>query len=839
MPVFKALEAREGFDTTEHAIPEDEGPRGYTETEDGGIVFDDPDETQAPQDIIEHDANLALFMDEGDLDEIAGELQEQVEDDTKSREEWEETYIKGLDLLGLKIEEDEEAPFEGASAIRHPLVAEAVYRYQARAMKELMPPRGPFRGVARGSDPRIIDAARESQSRLNRWARHDAEEYFAETDQLLLCVGIQGAGFRKDYYDPLLQRPTSRFIPSENLIASFAASSLHETRVTEVIPSMPVTTMMHYMHIGAYRSIDLGTPQEDMSHQNAKAIQEAKEEITGIAPSGLTLDQEFYRLHEIHTDLIVSDDPFSDEVDVPIPYIVTIETGTGKVLSIRRNWRKDDEMFRRRRYYTAYRLFPALSGIYGYGYVHLIGNPATAINKILNATVDAGQFANMPAGFKSRSLNIDDNDAPLSFGELRDVDAPDGDLNKGIVMLPFRGPNPGLVQLMQNLEETTRRLASTADSSLAEMKQEMPVGTTLALLDKQGEVDSVTHQRLYQAQYEHAKRLKEVFAETVEKEEEAVLWSDQIDIMPASDPSASSKTERMLKAQERLNFAMNAKQHGINVNMRAHFEDSYRALGDEDIERYLPPEEEALTGDALSENTAALAGRAIKPSLAQHHDAHMQSHMAFIQTLMNDPMMAQSSQTAVAALQGHIVEHFAMKYTIQTAEQLGIPVEQLAEGGIPPEIEQQIAVPMAQAAQQILAAMPKPPNPEEVAIKTKVAEVQAKGQVDKELTAMREEGAIQRQREKIEGDIIKSREANRSRQETDRAKLAGELRKGDQQMANERQRNQMQRDQASERHAQDMEKSDIEIEIKEIDKDIKELDLKAKRAEPQGGEGEE
>jgi hypothetical protein len=681
----------------------DEGIEVYFDEEGtANIGFDPNEEFEA-----DFDDNLAEFLDGGELGRISSKLTSLYEEDVESRKDWYETFKDGLDLLGIKSDPRSE-PFEGSSGVYHPLLAEAVTQFQAQAYKELLPAGGPVdtRVLGRVTDPKLMQANRVKNF-MNYQIVFKMEEYDPEMDQLLFYLPLSGSAFKKSYYDPTVGRAVSRFVKSEDLVVPYYTTDLITTpRITHVI-HMTENDLKKLKLSGFYRDTAMSSP----SMINETAINEKIDELEGLSPSGQ--DREFTLL-EMHVELDLEGFEHTDEdgepTGVAIPYIVTICKDTNEVLSIRRNYSPMDPLRKKIEYFTHYKFLPGL-GFYGFGLIHMIGGVTKSATSILRQLIDAGTLSNLPAGFKSRGLNIQRADDPIQPGEWRDVDTPGGTIRDSFLPLPYKEPSGTLANLLGVLVESGKQFASVIDSGAGDQNQNAPVGTTIAMLERGQRVVSAIHKRLHYAQKNEFKILKRIFGEVLPPEypyqvqgaQQTVFKEDfgnQVDVVPVSDPNIFSTTQRIILAQTQLQLAQSAPQ--IH-NLKAAFRKMYLALNVQDIDELLLPEVQAAPKDPIQENQDALMNTPLQAFIQQNHDAHIQAHLSFSQ----NPATAQNA-AAVQALNAHIQQHQALKYRLQVQEilaQQGIQLPQPDQAGnlppVPPEYENMIAMAAAQATQQI------------------------------------------------------------------------------------------------------------------------------------------
>jgi len=686
-------------------IPEDE--------ENVEILFDEEDNVLDPSLLTEEveipfEENLSEFLDPATLSEVSNELTTAFDEDLSSRGDWYEAFKDGLELLGVDSDPRSE-PFEGASGVYHPLLAEATTHFQAQAYKELLPANGPVDTKIMGasSDPKAMQANRVKDF-MNYQLMYKMEEYDPEMDQMLFFLPLAGSAFKKCYFDPAIGRVVSRFIKAEDLIVPYYATDLHTSpRITHRM-AMSENDLRKLQLSGFYRDMPMNPPTVS---DGDNAVQDKIDEIDGVSRTGTQAE---YTLLEFHVELDIEGFEHTDSNGEPtglaLPYIVTICKDNNTVLSIRRNYEETDPMRKKIEYFTHYKFLPGL-GFYGFGLIHMIGGVTRSATSILRQLIDAGTLANLPAGFKARGLNIQRSDDPVQPGEWRDVDVPGGTIRESFLPLPYKEPSATLAQLLGLLVESGQRFASVMDNQTGEGNSQAPVGTTVALLEKGQKVISAIHKRLHYAQRNEFKILKRLFGEYLPPEypyqvqgaQQTVFAEDfnnSVDVVPVCDPNIFSTTQRIILAQTQLQMAQSAPQ--IH-NMKEAFRKMYIALNIKDIDDILIPDFAPPPKDPVQENMDAMMGIPLKAFIQQNHDAHIEAHMAFMQS----PQIQQNPQ-AMSALQAHIQEHIALKYRIRMEEilaQQGIQLPQPGPDGqmpqLPPEAESQIAIAAAQATQQI------------------------------------------------------------------------------------------------------------------------------------------
>ena len=601
-------------------------------------------------------ANLAEKIDEQELKKICAQLVTEVNYDRTSREEWVQGYVKGLDLLGFKYQ-SLTRPFIGASGVTHPLLAESVTQFQAQAIKELLPSSGPVRTEVIGAETEEkIQQAQRVKDFMNYMLMDKMEEYTPDFDQMLFYLPLAGSAFKKIYYDELMQRAVSKFVPAEDLIVPYNATDLQDAqRITQVV-KMNLNELKKMQMSGMYLDIDL--PKPYYSQNDAK---DKVNELEGISPTPETAE-DMYNIIEVHTFLDLSG--YEEEGNIKVPYIVTIDEDSQQILSIYRNYNPDDPIKKRKNYFVHFKFLPGL-GFYGFGLIHMIGGLSRTATSALRQLLDAGTLSNLPAGFKSRGMRIRDDSEPLQPGEFRDVDAPGGNIKDQFQLLPFKEPSATLFNLLNYCVESGKRFASIADMQVGDMSQQAPVGTTMALLERGSKVMSAIHKRCYYAMKQEFKILAQVFADYLppeypydvyggERTIKAQDFDKKVDVIPVADPDIFSMTQRIQVAQAELQLAQtNPQMHNIHEAYRR----MYEALGVKNINGILkPPPEPPRPLDPAIENTGALQMVLPKAFPQQDHDAHIATHMAFMMS-----RMVQINPQVYALLQGHLMEHVSLK----------------------------------------------------------------------------------------------------------------------------------------------------------------------------------
>ena len=700
----------EGFEEEEE-IEVIEEPGDITEEEDGSVVIDFEKRVQEELEA-EPDANLAELLDERVLMGIASELVDYYEDDKTGRDDWEDSYRNGLDLLGIKYQ-DREEPFRGSSGVTHPVIAEAVTQFQAQAYKELLPSSGPVRTQVIGAaSPEVESQSQRVQEFMNYQITHVMEEYDPEMDRLLFYLPLAGSAFKKIYFDDLLDRAVSRFVPADDLVVPYNATDLASaSRVTHVI-RMGLNSIRKFQAGGFYRDVELSPYESD------DELKDKERELMGIQK---TMDDQDCTLLEVHTDLDLPGfehiSPLdNEETGIKLPYIVTIDEGSTKILSIRRNWKEGDELYRKLQYFAHFKFLPGL-GFYGFGLLHMIGGLGRSATSILRQLIDAGTLANLPAGFKARGIRIRDADEPLSPGEFRDIDVPGGALRDAIIPLPYKEPSQTLMSLLGFVVDAGRRFAAIADLQVGDGNQNAAVGTTVALLERGSKVMSAIHKRMHYAQKQEFKMLAKIFAESLPPVYPYDVWGaesvikqtdfdERIDVIPVSDPNIFSMSQRLALAQTQLQLAQsNPQMH----NLYEAFRRIYEAIGVQNIEAILPPPQAPQPTDPAIENAKSIIQETLQAFPTQDHDAHIMAHMAFMKT----PIPG-STPPIFALLQAHLCEHIAFKARGVAMAEMTMQSQQAAQTGQQEpqiDIESRVAELIAQYTQEIMAElMPPPPG---------------------------------------------------------------------------------------------------------------------------------
>ena len=671
-------------------------------TEDGGMIIDfDP----ASEDLGEEfNDNLAEHMDDSSLQSLGSEMVGYYMGDKESRKDWEDTYIKGLDQLGLKIENRTD-PWDGACGVFHPLLTEAVVRFQAQAITEVFPPKGPVRTQIIGT----VDAEKEEQAKrvkdyLNYLLTDKMTEYRIETEKLLFSLPLAGSAFRKVYYDHNMDRPCSMFVPAEDFVVSYGASDLSTCERATHVMKKTANEVRKLQVNGFYRDVKLSSPSDVVDD-----IQEKYNQLTGDN-ANYDYDQR-HTLLEMMVNLDLEDFPDmkdGEPTGIALPYIVTIELASRTILSIRRNWYEDDEQKMPRQHFVHYQYLPGL-GFYGFGLIHLIGGIAKSATSLLRQLVDAGTLSNLPGGLKARGLRIKGDDTPIMPGEFRDVDIPGGAIRDNITFLPYKEPSAVLYQLLDNLVEEGRRFASVADMKVADMNNQAPVGTTLAILERSMKVMGAVQARIFASMKQELKILTGIvrdFGPTeypyqIEGQElVAEDFDDRIDVIPVADPNASTTAQRIMQYQAALQLAQQAPQM---YNMAELHRQMLEVLGIRDPDKIVPLEDDIPPLNPVSENMNILNETPVKAFMYQDHEAHIQTHMAMSDDPKIKELIGQSPNVnaIMGAFAEHVTEHIGFQYRREIEEQLGVPLPP-PEEPLPEDIEVRLSKLVAEAAQRVL-----------------------------------------------------------------------------------------------------------------------------------------
>jgi hypothetical protein len=682
----------------EVAIATDEEPSIEIDADTGEVTIDfgdgeDDEEGDSPD---EHDANLAESIDDGELESIASDLVSSFMSDRESRKDWASAYITGLDLLGMKIE-DRTQPWAGASGVYHPMLTEAVVRFQAQAMSELMPASGPVRTKIMGKlTTEKAEQASRVQNEMNYLITEEMPEYRDELELMLFRLPLAGSAFKKTYYDPILERPASIFVPAEDFVVSYGASNLRVCpRFTHVMKKTD-NEVRELQVVGFYRDVELPDAEKDLTDVEEKYAELAGEEQTYE-------DDPRRTLLEMHVDIDLPE-PFADSNGIARPYVITIDKTSRIVLAIRRNWKEDDAKKRKLMHFTHYPYLPGM-GFYGTGLIHLIGGLAKSATSILRQLIDAGTLSNLPAGLKSRSLRIKGDNTPLMPGEWRDADVSGGTLRESLFPMPYKEPSGVLYTLLGNVVEEGRRIGSVADIQVGDMSANAPVGTTLALLERSLKVMSGVQARLHAAMKHELRILARIIHDYMPAEYAYEMDGDfnriedfdgRVDVIPVSDPNAATMAQRIMQYQAALQLSQQAPQL---YDMGKLHQQMLEVLGIQDAGDIIKLPEDIKPMDPVAENMALLQQTPVKAFLYQDHEAHIAAHMAAMQDPKIAQMVGQSPFAGAiqAAAMSHITEHLAYQYRKEIEMTLGVPLPPEGEP-LPEDVEVQLSRAVAQAA---------------------------------------------------------------------------------------------------------------------------------------------
>jgi hypothetical protein len=690
------------------------------------------------------DANLAEYMDEGELQSIASELIELVESDITSRKDWVEMYVKGLEVLGMKYE-DRTEPWTGACGVYSTVLTEAAIRFQSETIIETFPAQGPVKTEIIGAIDKLKeDAAERVRDDMNYQLTEVMQEYRPEHERMLYSLGLAGAAFKKVYFDPGLNRQTSIFIPAEDVIIPYGATSANTAeRLTHVMRKTK-NDIRKLQVAGFYRDIDLGEPTAIHTDVEKKKAEEQGYSLT---------DDDRYQLFEINVDYDMPG--YEDPDGIALPYIVTIDRGTTKVLAIRRNWEQDDEQCAKRQHFVQYTYIPGF-GAYGLGLIHIIGGYARAGTSLIRQLVDAGTLSNLPGGLKSRGLRIKGDDTPIQPGEFRDVDIASGSVRDNILPLPYKEPSQTLMALLNQITDEARRLGSIADMNVSDMSAQAPVGTTLALLERQLKTMSAVQARVHYSMKQEFKLLKAIIrdftpdeysfdpAEGDRKAKQADY--DMVDVIPVSDPNSATMAQRIMQYQAVIQLAQGAPQiYDLPQLHRQMIE----VLGIKNADKLVPIDDDLKPRDPVSENMALITGKPTKAFIYQDHDAHIAVHTSMMQDPMIMGQIGQSpmAQQMQAATMAHVAEHIAFQYRTKVEEQLGVTMP-APDTELPKQVEVQMSKLVAQAATQLLMLN-----------KGQAAQAQAQQQAQDPIIQMQQQELqlkaqdVQIKAQKVQGDL--------------------------------------------------------------------------------------
>jgi hypothetical protein len=655
---------------------------------------------ESDEGIKDFDANLAEHMDEGALESLASELIGLIDADISSRKDWSDMYVKGLEVLGMKYEERAE-PWLGACGVYSPILTEAAIRFQSEMITETFPAQGPVKTQIIGEVTRENeDAAERVRDDMNYRLTDEMIEYRPEHERMLYNLGLSGAAFKKVYYDPTMGRQTAPFIPAEDIIMPYGAPNVYKAERVAHVMRKTENDLKRLMAAGFYREVELGEPVRIFTDIEKKKAEEGGYTLT---------DDDRYQVLEVHVDWLIESDPLKSEDELALPYVITVDRGSSKVLAIRRNWEEGDERYLKRQHFVQYTYIPGF-GAYGLGYIHIIGGYARAGTAIIRQLVDAGTLSNLPGGLKTRGLRVKGDDTPIAPGEFRDVDVPSGSIRDNIMHLPYKEPSQVLAGLLEKITEDGRRLAAIADLKVSDMSAQAPVGTTLAILERQLKTMSAVQARVHASLKMEFRLLKQIIRDYMPSDYSYVPVGgdraakqtdyDMVEVIPVSDPNASTMAQRIMQYQAALQLAQGAPQiYDLPQLHRQMLE----VLGVKNAEKLVPVEEDQKPRDPISENMSFLTGKPTKAFIYQDHQAHIATHMSLLQDPMVAQMIGQSpmAQQMGAAIMAHVAEHMAFAYRQQIEEQLGVQMTP-PDAELDEDTEVQISRLVAQAAQQLL-----------------------------------------------------------------------------------------------------------------------------------------
>ena len=779
--------APEGIDDVEESELEIEIVNPEMVTLDDGSVEITIIPGAEESDLMDFDANLVDALDEGYLNELAGDLLGMVDADVDSRKEWADTYVKGLDILGFKYEE-RTSPWQGACGVNSTVLAEAAIRFQAETMSETFPAAGPVRVKVLGKETKDkLEAAERVKADMNYELTENMVEYRPEHERMLYSLGLAGSAFKKVYFDPTMGRQVAIYIPAEDVIVPYGASNIESAeRVTHVMRKTK-NEMLRLQVSGFYSGIELGEPSPFHTDIEEKKAEEGGYDIT---------DDDRYTVYEIHAELDI--EGVDEEDGLAKPYIVTIERGTGEILAIRRNWDESDMLNMKRQHFVHYVYVPGF-GFYGLGLIHIVGGYAKAGTSIIRQLVDAGTLANLPGGLKSRGLRIKGDDAPIEPGEFKDVDVPSGSIRENIMPLPYKEPSQTLLSLLNQITTEGRRLGAISDMNISDMSANAPVGTTLALLERTLKPMAAVQARVHYAMKLEFKMLKAIMAEEASidydympnRGEVSARQADyaMVDVIPVSDPNSSTMAQRVVQYQAVLQMSQQAPQI---YNLPQLHRQMIEVLGVKNADKLVPTEDDIRPTDPVSENMNVLTGTPIKAFLNQDHEAHITAHQSFMQ----DPMVAQTigqnpqAQQIMAALQAHLAEHIGFRYRKQMEDKLGVTLPPPNEE-LPEEIEVHLSKLISEGGKQLTqqhqqeaaqkAAQQQQQDPvlqiQQAELQVKQQEVQRKAQKDQSDMQLKQ-AELQRKTQKDQADAAMDQqqlEIERQELEIDAQKAGAKL----------------------------------------------------------------
>jgi len=768
VPFDIEIEPEEPMEEIDDIEEFDESTSTVTPTEDGGVVIEFESISVEPEyEEVPHGDNLAEIIDEAELESMGSELVGNFLSDLRTRDDWAMAYVKGLDLLGMKVE-DRTQPWEGASGVFHPMLTEAAIHFQAQAMGEIYPASGPARTKILGKmTTEKFQQATRVENELNYLITERMQDYREETEQMLFRLSLAGSAFKKVHYDPVRRVPKSTFVPAEDFVVQYGVSNLSDCERYTHVMRKTKTEIMKLQASGFYRDVELPDPSLEKSD-----IQEKYDTLQGVEDTGNGDDR--YMLLEMHVEMVMPEG-FNDDDDIARPYVITIDKSSRTILSIRKNWYEDDDDKQKRMHFVPYCYLPGM-GFYGIGLIHLIGGLTKSATSILRQLIDAGTLANLPAGLKARGLRIKGDNTPLRPGEFRDVDVPSGSIRDSITFLPYKEPSSVLYQLLANLVEEGRRIGSVADVKISDMNAQAPVGTTLALLERNMKVMSGVQARIHASMHKELRLIagivKDFMDEKYEYDPDGDFnrlqdFDDRVDVIPVSDPNAATMAQRVMQYQAALQMSQQAPQL---YDMGKLHRNMLEVLGIQDAADIIKLPGDIKPKDPVSENMAMLKQEPVKAFLYQDHDAHIQTHMAAMQDPKIQQMVGQSpfASAIQSAMAAHITEHVAMQYRKEIEKRLGVELPP-EDAPLPEDVEVELSRLVAMAAQKLMQqnqaevqqaeAQKQAQDPltqmQQKELEIKEAEVMGKLEIERaklDLDAARMEGNIDVQRERIRSE---------------------------------------------------------------------------------------
>jgi len=768
MAIEKSLYSESDPDVLAALEIEIENPESVTISDGDNVISMDFDESEM---IAEHGDNLVDFMDRQELERLGSDLVNGFNADKESRHDWEESYIKGLDLMGMKFE-DRTTPWNGACGVFHPMLSEAVVRFQSQTIMEIFPAGGPAKTAIVGelTDEKVKQAERV-QDYLNYMMTIKMTEYRTETEKLLFSLPIAGSAFRKVYFDPNLGRACSMFVPAEDFVVSYGAADLETAERCTHVMKKTTNEVLKLQQSGFYADIELPAPAPDTTEITAKY-----NKLTGDHPN-YEVDQRHTLLEcMVDIDLAGFEDTDNGEpTNIGLPYVITVDKSSNIILSIRRNWKEEDDLKLKRQHFVHYQYLPGL-GFYGFGLVHMIGGLTQSATSLLRQLVDAGTLANLPGGLKARGLRIKGDNSPIMPGEFRDVDVPGGVIRDNITFLPYKEPSAVLHQMLQEIVEDGRRFASAGDLKASDINGEAPVGTTLALLEREMKVISAVQARVHAAMKRELRILSDIVADygpteypydSVENAITAEDFDDRIDIIPVSDPNSGTMSQRIMQYQAALQLAQQAPQmYDLPLLHRQMLE----VLGIRDADKIIPTTDDIKPTDPISENMNLMIGKPVMAFIYQDHKAHIEAHTS----AMNDPKIAEllnlapDAQVKQAALAAHVAEHVAFQYRQDIEKELGVALPAV-DSTLPEDIEYRLSQLVAPAAAQLTGRVQQEMQAQQMAEQAEDPVLQLQ-KAELELENIKIETKASTDMARIQADLTKAA----ARDDLDRDKLAAE-----------------------------------------------------------------